>query len=233
VSIRVHSWLKKAVAAGHGNWLKPAGQAGHHRAIASRAIVLLLFGLSAALGLGAAPDDLARLRAQFAAAEKAEDNPAMIELGRRIVALAPNDNQKWESIARTQLALKDYDRTEATLEAWQKAVKQPPAALEDLRGEVAFGRKKWSEAEKHFLAYLARNPSREDAAAEYDNLGAICVEQSRWVDNDCDEGFGGAPRPARDVAAAVAAMGRGLRRDSEGEQDGPDRQPGEGLAPAV
>lgn len=131
----------------------------------------------------AASDDVSQLRTQLAAAEEAEDKAAIIELSRRIVAITPTDMGAWERIARTRIETKDFDRCAQTLDAWQKAVKQPPAAIEDFRGDLCVEKKDYENAERHWLAFLARKPSAADAASMYDKLADLCVDQSRWVDN--------------------------------------------------
>jgi tetratricopeptide (TPR) repeat protein len=70
-----------------------------------------------------------------------------------------------------------------SLNAWQKAVKRPPAAIEDFRGAVSAQRKDYQDAERHWLAFLARKPSAADAADTYDKLADLCANQERWTDN--------------------------------------------------
>jgi tetratricopeptide (TPR) repeat protein len=108
----------------------------------------------------------------------------MIELSRRIVALAPNDANSWDKLARTQIELKEYDRCQETLQAWEKAARPAPAAIDDFKGLLALARKDYPNAERHWMAFLARKPSRENAAAEYDNLAELCAVQSRWLDHE-------------------------------------------------
>ena len=115
-------------------------------------------------------------------AEEADDKPAIIELNRRIVAIVPNDSNAWGNIVQGQFEIEDYDRVGETLEAWQKAVKRPPAAIEDFSGDLAVKLKDYANAERHWLAFLTRKPSRGDAAAIYDKLANLCVDQSRWAD---------------------------------------------------
>ncbi len=148
---------------------------------------LVIFGL--ALWLcgdvslrGVTPVDLAQLRKQLVVAEEADDKPAIIELNRRIVAVVPNDSHAWENIVQGQFEIEDYDRVGETLEAWQKAVKRPPAAIEDFRGDLAVKLKDYANAERHWLAFLARKPSPGDAAAICDKLANLCADQSRWAD---------------------------------------------------
>ena len=134
------------------------------------------------LSLGA-PNDIAQLRTQLAAAEEAEDKTAIIELSRRIVAIAPKESAIWEKLAHTQFAIEDYDRCEQTLDAWQKAVKPPPAVIEDFRGDIAAKIHDYQAAERHWLTFIATKPPPGHAAVDYDNLADLCVEQSRWKDN--------------------------------------------------
>ena len=126
--------------------------------------------------------DVSQLRKQLVVAEEADDKPAIIELNRRIVAIVPNDSNAWGNIVQGQFEIEDYDRVGETLEAWQKAVKRPPAAIEDFSGDLAVKLKDYANAERHWLAFLTRKPSRGDAAAIYDKLANLCVDQSRWAD---------------------------------------------------
>jgi len=132
--------------------------------------------------LRAASSDVSRLHTQLSKAEEAGDKAAIIELSRRIVAIAPNDSDAWETLAQTQLDIEDLDRLAQTLDAWQK-VRRPPAAIEDFRGDLCLKRKDYQNAERHWLAFLATKPRAGDAATEYDKLADLCVTQARWVDN--------------------------------------------------
>ena len=145
---------------------------------------LVIFGLALWFcglhSLGGA--DVSQLRKQLAVAEDADDKPTIIELNRRIVAIVPSDSNAWENIAQGQFEIEDYDRLGQTLEAWQKAVKRPPAAIEDFRGDLAVKLKDYANAERHWLAFLARKPSPGDVARIYDKLANLCADQSRWAD---------------------------------------------------
>jgi cytochrome c-type biogenesis protein CcmH/NrfG len=77
-------------------------------------------------GLGAY-QEVSQLPPQLEAAKDAANQPAIIELSRRILAITPNDSQLWQLLAQTELEIKDFDRLEQTLDAWQKAVERPPA----------------------------------------------------------------------------------------------------------
>jgi tetratricopeptide (TPR) repeat protein len=127
--------------------------------------------------------DVSQLRKQLVVAEKADDRAAIIELSRRIVAIAPNDTAIWEKLAHAQFAIEDYDRCEQTLQAWQKAIKPPPTVIEDFRGDIAVKIHDYPAAERHWLAFIATKPPPGHAAVDYDNLADLCVEQSRWTDN--------------------------------------------------
>ncbi len=61
-------------------------------------------------------------------------------------------------------------------------MKRPPAAIEHFRGDLAVKLKDYANAERHWLAFLARKPSPGDAAAIYDKLANLCADQSRWAD---------------------------------------------------
>ena len=130
----------------------------------------------------AASSDVSRLHTQLSKAEEAGDKAAIIELSRRIVAIAPNDSDAWETLAQTQLDIEDLDRLAETLDAWQK-VRRPPAAIEDFRGDLCLKRKDYQNAERHWLAFLATKPRAAGAAMEYDKLADLCVTQARWADN--------------------------------------------------
>jgi len=144
--------------------------------------ILFLWFCVSNLLLGA-DQQLSSLRAQLHAARDAADNSAIVELSRRIIAIAPSDFDAWKTLAQTQLEIEDFDRLEQTLNAWQKTARHSPATIEDFRGSLAFKRKDYQSAEQHWLAYLATKPRPPDAATEYDNLANLCVEQARWADN--------------------------------------------------
>lgn len=131
-----------------------------------------------------AENNLAQLRKQLAAAEEAEDKSAVLELSQRLLRFAPTDSDLWERIARAQFDQKDFDRCAATLDAWEKAMRSPPAAIEDFRGDLAAAEKNYDEAERHWLAFLARKPSRSDAASIYDKLANLAAVRQRWIDNE-------------------------------------------------
>jgi len=133
--------------------------------------------------LRAASGDLSRLHTQLSKAEEAADKAAIIELSRRIVAIAPNDSETWETLVQTQFEAQEFDDAVKSLDAWQRAVKRPPAAIEDFRGDVFAQRKDYQNAERHRLAFLARKPSTADAANTYDKLADLCADQARWTDN--------------------------------------------------
>jgi tetratricopeptide (TPR) repeat protein len=139
--------------------------------------------LVAGNSLPGAPPNVPQLRAQLAAAEKDDDKDAVAELSRRILETAPNDSKLWEKLARTQFALKDFDRCAATLDRWEKAVKPRPAAIEDFRGDVASEKEDYKSAEAYWRAFIAAKPSRADAAETYKKLANLCVDQSRWPEN--------------------------------------------------
>jgi len=133
--------------------------------------------------VGAAAPELRQLRLQLSVAEKAEDNAAIAELSRRILEIAPTDSKTWEKLVGVQLAMKDFDRCNTTLDRWEKAVKPRPAVIEDLRGDVAFAQEGYKNAERHWLASIAAKPSRADAVSTYAKLADLCVAQSRWPEN--------------------------------------------------
>ena len=131
----------------------------------------------------AAGSDLSRLHTELSKAEEAGDKAAIIELSRRIVAIAPNEAGTWETLLQTQFEAEDFDGAAKSLDAWQKAVKRPPAAIEDFRGDIFVQRKDYQNAERHWLAFLAKKPSAADAASTYDKLADLCADQARWTDN--------------------------------------------------
>src|SRR5215813_10044919 len=144
--------------------------------------VLILLAGSSAFAATEAPQ-LQQLRDQLKKAQDAEDKPAIIELSQRIVAIAPNDSNTWDRLAQTQLESEELDGLERTLDAWQKASKKPPVAIDDFRAGLCFKRKDYQRAEQHWLAFIATKPPRADVATDYDNLAELCAAQSRWVDH--------------------------------------------------
>src|SRR5262245_40968409 len=128
---------------------------------------MLLAGTALA---AAEPPQLQQLRTQLKTAQDANDMPAIIELSRRIVAIAPNDSETWDTLAQTQVETDDLDGLERTLDAWQKTTQRPPAAIEDFRAGLCFKREDYQCAEKHWLAFIATKPKPTDAGEAYDNL---------------------------------------------------------------
>jgi tetratricopeptide (TPR) repeat protein len=145
---------------------------------------------------------------QLKAAEDAADKPAMIELSRRILAITPTDSNIWQTLAQTELETDDLDRLEQTLGAWQKAVRHPPAAIEDFRGTLCFKRRDYQCAERHWLAYIATKPPASDIADEYDSLADLCAAQARWEEHAAyrTKAIAAKDSVARRVAEAVAFL---------------------------
>ena len=143
------------------------------------------------------------MRGQLKKAQDAEDKPAIIELSRRIVEIAPKDSETWDTLAQTQLESEELDGLERTLDAWQKAFPRAPAAIEDFRAGLCFKRKDYQCAEQHWLAFIATKPPRADAATDYDNLAEASAAQARWVDH--------AAYRAKAIAAQDTAARRVLR----------------------
>ena len=173
---------------------------------------LLTFSLFLLLCLSkpllSADQRVSQLRAQLAVAKDAADKPAIIELSRRILAITPNDSDVWKTLAQTELESQDLDRLDQTLDAWQKAVRHPPAALEDFRGALSFRRKDYPDAERHWLAFLASKPPPADAATEYDNLADLCAAQARWEDHAAcrTKAIAAQDSAARRVSRAIAFL---------------------------
>jgi tetratricopeptide (TPR) repeat protein len=169
---------------------------------------LLAFCINPAITGFGAGQEVSQLRSQLEAAKDAADKPAIIELSRRILAIAPNDSDVWETLAQTELETEDWDRLEQTLDAWQKAVRRPPAAIEDFQGTLCFKRKDYQCAERHWLAYLATKPPASDTATEYDNLADLCAAQQRWEDhaNYRTKAIAAQDSAARRVSRAIAFL---------------------------
>jgi tetratricopeptide (TPR) repeat protein len=144
------------------------------------AIVALLCG--AAVTQAEKPE-LQQLRLQLKTAQNASDKPAIIELSRRIVAIAPNDSDTWDTLAQTQLEIEDLDGLERTLDGWQKTFRRAPPAIEPFRAGLCFKRDDYQCAEQHWLAFIATKPRPADATGTYDNLAELCAAQSRWTDH--------------------------------------------------
>jgi tetratricopeptide (TPR) repeat protein len=151
--------------------------------IPARILIFSFLVLCATSSLRAASSDLSRLRTELSEAEEAGDKAAIIELSRRIIAIAPKTSGTWETLLQTQFEAGDFDGAAKSLDAWQKAVKRPPAAIEDFRGDIFAQRKDYQNAERHWLAFLAKKPSAADAANTYDKLADLCADQARWTDS--------------------------------------------------
>jgi hypothetical protein len=145
-------------------------------------IAVLTLLVSSAFPATEAPE-LQPLRIQLKTAQEADDKPAIIELSRRIVTIAPNDSNTWDTLAQTQLDNEDFDGLERTLDTWQKSFRRPPAAVDDFRASLCFKRKDYQCAEQHWLAFIATKPSAADIATDYDNLAELCASQARWADH--------------------------------------------------
>ena len=178
--------------------------ANHLRTFVTAVLVLLA---GSAFAAKEAPE-LQQLRDQLKKAQDAEDKPAIIELSQRIVAVAPNDSNMWDTLAQTQLESDELDDLERTLDAWQKAFKKPPAAIEDFRAGLCFKRKDYQCAEKHWLAFIATKPPRADVATDYDNLADSSAAQSRWADHAAyrTKAIAAQDTAARRVLRAVAFL---------------------------
>src|SRR5207245_2110938 len=85
------------------------------------AVLTLLAGIVFA---AAESSQLQQLRSQLKTAQDATDRPAIVELSRRIVAIAPNDSDTWDTLAQTQLEIEDLNGLERTLDGWQKAFRR-------------------------------------------------------------------------------------------------------------
>jgi tetratricopeptide (TPR) repeat protein len=170
-------------------------------------VLVALCICAAVTGFGAG-QDVSQLRNQLQAAKDAADKPAIIELSRRILAITPNNSDVWETLARTELETEDWDRLEQTLNAWQKATPHPPAAIEDFRGALCFGRRDYQNAERHWLAFLVSKPTPADAATEYDNLANLCAAQARWEDHAVyrTKAIAAKDSAARRVSRAIALL---------------------------
>ena len=78
--------------------------ANHSRTLAIAVLILLTVSAFAATDAGAST--VARTPKK---AQDAEDKPAVIELSQRIVGIAPNDADTWDTLAKTQLESEDLD----------------------------------------------------------------------------------------------------------------------------
>jgi tetratricopeptide (TPR) repeat protein len=169
------------------------------------AVLALLAG--ATLRAAEAPE-LQQLRSQLKTAQDANDKPAIIELSRRIVTIAPNDPRTWNTLAQMQVDNQDFDGLERTLDAWEKSFRRPPAAVEDFRASLCFERKDYRCAERHWLAFIATKPSAANIATTYDSLADLCAAQARWVDNAAyrTKAIAAQDTAARRVARACAFL---------------------------
>jgi tetratricopeptide (TPR) repeat protein len=127
--------------------------------------------------LHAADDSLQISRQQLRAAEEATDNPAVVELSRRIVEADPRDSKTWETLARKELELRDEGRCAATLDAWQARVHPKAKVIDDIRGDLANARKDYKLAEQYWRAYIVAVP---EAAGTLEKLAKLCETAGRW-----------------------------------------------------
>ncbi|MBV9104600.1 MAG: hypothetical protein JO313_01115 [Verrucomicrobia bacterium] len=127
--------------------------------------------------LQAAGPDLPLLRQQLQSAEEASDNPAIVELSRRIVDADPNDSKTWQTLATKELESGDQDRCAATLEAWQARVHPRPKVIDDIRGDLALARKDDRSAEHYWSLYVAANPK---ASGTFEKLAKVSETVEHW-----------------------------------------------------
>jgi tetratricopeptide (TPR) repeat protein len=146
--------------------------------VSVRILVLGVFVSTGGL-LHSAGTNVSGFQKQLATAQEETDKPAIIELSRRIVEADPQDSTTWETLARTQFEVAEYDRCTATLNAWEKAVKPPPAVLDDLRGDVAEARKDHQAAERYWRSYIM---ARSEAVDGLEKLADLCAGEKRWRD---------------------------------------------------
>ena len=123
--------------------------------------------------------EIPELRKQLAAAQEATDNPAIIEVSRRLLEAAPRDQKVWETLVRAQLDVADYNRCAATLDVWEKGAAPRPSVIDDLRGDVAAAREDYPAAEHYWRSYLAAQPK---AVAALDKLANRFAAEGRWRD---------------------------------------------------
>jgi len=126
-----------------------------------------------------AEEDQVILRRQLRAAEKTKDNPAMVELCRRILEIYPKDSAIWEILARKQLELNDADRCAASLDAWQASVRPVPKIIDDLRGDLANARRDYKAAERYWSSYVRAVP---EAADTLEKLAKLADAAGRWLE---------------------------------------------------
>ena len=145
--------------------------------IAAFILIVLLSAIQSGRLAAATGSSVKELRSELELAIKDDDKPAIIELSRRILDLAPTDSNIWERLARTQLAEKDNDRCAKTVDLWEKTVKPRPAIIDDLRGDLANARGEFKEAERFWRAYFASQPK---AIETLDKLAALFELRKAW-----------------------------------------------------
>jgi tetratricopeptide (TPR) repeat protein len=188
--------------------LKAAGKLIKIARIRARILIVSLLVLSATSSLRAAGSDFSRLHTELSKAEEAGDRAAIIELSRRVLAIAPTESATWETLVQTQIEAGELDGAVNSLDAWQKAVKRPPAVIEDFRGDIFARHKDYQNAERHWIAFLAKKPPAADAADTCDKLADLCADQARWKDDVAyrSKAIAAEDTPARRVFRARALL---------------------------
>jgi tetratricopeptide (TPR) repeat protein len=150
---------------------------------------LIVLGLLLGAGglLRGASTDISVLREQLAAAQEEKDNPAIIELSRKLVDAVPQDSRVWETLARAQLAAakeappaladSSYQRCVETLAAWEKKIVPRPSVVDDLRGDLSAVRNDYRAAEICWRAFVTANPK---AAHTLDKLADRLTVDQKW-----------------------------------------------------
>lgn len=150
-------------------------------------LIVLGLSLGASGLLRGASTDISVLREQLAAAQEEKDNPAIIELSRKLVDAVPQDSSVWETLARAQLAAakeappaladSSYQRCAETLAAWEKKIAPRPSVIDDLRGDLSAARDDYRAAEIYWRAFVTASPK---AAHTLDKLADRLTIEEKW-----------------------------------------------------
>jgi tetratricopeptide (TPR) repeat protein len=117
------------------------------------------------------------LQAQLEAAEKAEDWPAVAEIARRLLAGDAKNAAWWEKRVRALDAAKDVPQGKQALQEWAQAVAQPPAVIDDLRGDLADDEDDNAGAIRFWTAYAAVAKKDADVRGK---LADIFADEENW-----------------------------------------------------
>jgi tetratricopeptide (TPR) repeat protein len=121
----------------------------------------------------------ARCSEALDAARAAEDWSSVAEISRRELEKSPRDVSLWQARIGALLKMDGKERAASELHEWEKIAKPRPAAIDDLRGDLAMQNSDVEGAVKFWKASAKFDPK---AVATLDKIAAKELFLNRWAD---------------------------------------------------